>query len=122
SGTTAASWRTGSTRGASASAVCAGPTARSRSPPTRTTSSPWSPALTEVTTLVTVDAFTDRAFSGNPAAVCVLDEYPDDDWMQSVAREMNLSETAFLVARDDGDWNLRWFSPTVEVDICGHAT
>jgi len=72
--------------------------------------------------IVTVDAFTDRPFGGNPAAVCVLDAYPDDDWMQSVAREMNLSETAFLVRRDDGDWDLRWFSPTVEVDICGHAT
>jgi predicted PhzF superfamily epimerase YddE/YHI9 len=72
--------------------------------------------------IVTVDAFTDRPFSGNPAAVCVLDEYPADDWMQAVAREMNLSETAFLVRRDVGDWDLRWFSPTVEVDICGHAT
>jgi predicted PhzF superfamily epimerase YddE/YHI9 len=75
-----------------------------------------------LTTIVTVDAFTDRPFAGNPAAVCVLDAYPSDDWMQSVAREMNLSETAFLVARDDSDWDLRWFSPTVEVDICGHAT
>ena len=73
-------------------------------------------------TIVTVDAFTDRPFAGNPAAVCVLDAYPDDVWMQDVAREMNLSETAFVVARDDADWDLRWFSPTVEVDICGHAT
>ncbi|MBV8296798.1 MAG: PhzF family phenazine biosynthesis protein, partial [Acidimicrobiia bacterium] len=73
-------------------------------------------------TIVTVDAFADRPFSGNPAAVCILDAYPDDAWMQSVAREMNLSETAFLVRRADGDWDLRWFSPTVEVDLCGHAT
>ncbi len=72
--------------------------------------------------IVTVDAFTDRPFAGNPAAVCLLDRYPDDDWMQSVAREMNLSETAFVVRRGDGDWDLRWFSPTVEVDLCGHAT
>lgn len=72
--------------------------------------------------IVTVDAFTDRPFAGNPAAVCVLDAYPDDSWMQGVALEMNLSETAFLVRRADGDWDLRWFSPTVEVDICGHAT
>ena len=73
-------------------------------------------------TIVTVDAFTDRPFAGNPAAVCVLDAYPDDAAMQALAREMNLSETAFLVRRADGDWDLRWFSPTVEVDICGHAT
>src|ERR1700704_1854527 len=71
--------------------------------------------------IVTVDAFTDRAFSGNPAAICILDSFPDDAWMQSVAREMNLSETAFLVRRGD-DWDLRWFTPTVEVDLCGHAT
>jgi len=75
-----------------------------------------------LTTIVTVDAFTDRPFAGNPAAVCELDAFPDDAWMQNVAREMNLSETAFVVHRDDGDWDLRWFSPTVEVDICGHAT
>ena len=73
-------------------------------------------------TIVTVDAFTDRPFAGNPAAVCVLDAYPNGGWMQAVAREMNLSETAFVVPRDDGDWDLRWFSPTVEVDLCGHAT
>ena len=72
--------------------------------------------------IVTVDAFTDRPFAGNQAAVCVLDQYPDDAWMQAVAREMNYSETAYLVPRGDGEWNLRWFSPTVEVDICGHAT
>ena len=74
------------------------------------------------TGIVTVDAFTDRPFAGNPAAVLVLDRPADPEWMQAVGREMNLSETAFLVQRDDGDWDLRWFSPTVEVDLCGHAT
>src|SRR3989442_1701994 len=71
--------------------------------------------------IVQVDAFTDRAFGGNPAAVCVLPEPRDAAWMQAVAREMNLSETAFL--RLDGDcYRLRWFTPAVEVDLCGHAT
>jgi predicted PhzF superfamily epimerase YddE/YHI9 len=69
-----------------------------------------------------VDAFTDHAFAGNPAAVCVLDAAPSDDWMQSVAAELNLSETAFVVARPDGDHDLRWFTPGAEVDLCGHAT
>ena len=68
-----------------------------------------------------VDAFTDRPFSGNPAAVCLLEQEAEADWMQSVAAEMNLSETAFLVARDDG-FQLRWFTPTIEVPLCGHAT
>jgi PhzF family phenazine biosynthesis protein len=68
-----------------------------------------------------VDAFTDRPFSGNPAAVCVLPAPRDDAWMQNVAREMNLSETAFLVRQADG-FDLRWFTPAVEVDLCGHAT
>ena len=68
-----------------------------------------------------VDAFTNRPFAGNPAAVCILPEPRDKKWMQDVAREMNLSETAFLVRRDDG-FDLRWFTPTVEVDFCGHAT
>jgi PhzF family phenazine biosynthesis protein len=71
--------------------------------------------------LFTVDAFTDRPFSGNPAGVCLLDAPRDADWMQKVAREMNLSETAFLVPRADG-FDLRWFTPAVEVDLCGHAT
>jgi PhzF family phenazine biosynthesis protein len=71
--------------------------------------------------ILQVDAFTDRPFSGNPAAVCVLPGPRDDGWMQDVAREMNLSETAFLVRRDDG-WGLRWFTPAVEVELCGHAT
>lgn len=68
-----------------------------------------------------VDAFTDRPFSGNPAAVCILPEAHDERWMQNVAREMNLSETAFLVKQPDG-YRLRWFTPAVEVDLCGHAT
>jgi predicted PhzF superfamily epimerase YddE/YHI9 len=68
-----------------------------------------------------VDAFTDRPFAGNPAAVCVLPAQRDDDWMQAVAREMNLAETAFLIRNGDG-YGLRWFTPTVEVDLCGHAT
>ena len=72
--------------------------------------------------IVTVDAFTDRPFAGNPAAVCVLERPAAESWMQDVAREMNLSETAFVARRADDDWDLRWFSPTVEVDICGHAT
>ncbi len=68
-----------------------------------------------------VDAFTQRPFAGNPAAVCILPEPRDEKWMQDVAREMNLSETAFLVRQDDG-FDLRWFTPAVEVDLCGHAT
>lgn len=68
-----------------------------------------------------VDAFTDRPFAGNPAAVCVLPVARDAGWMQLVAREMNLAETAFLVRGADG-YDLRWFTPAVEVDLCGHAT
>ena len=68
-----------------------------------------------------VDAFTDRPFAGNPAAVCLLPRPAPDDWMRHVATEMNLSETAFLYPHQDG-FNLRWFTPTVEVDLCGHAT
>jgi PhzF family phenazine biosynthesis protein len=68
-----------------------------------------------------VDAFTDRPFRGNPAAVCLLDEERDASWMQSVAAEMNLSETAFVRQIPEG-FQLRWFTPTVEVDLCGHAT
>jgi PhzF family phenazine biosynthesis protein len=68
-----------------------------------------------------VDAFTDRPFAGNPAAVCLLTESQEESWMQNVAREMNLSETAFLLPRDDG-FGLRWFTPIIEVDLCGHAT
>lgn len=68
-----------------------------------------------------VDAFTDRPFAGNPAAVFLLATAQDEAWMQSVAREMNLAETAFLVRRSDG-FDLRWFTPLCEVDLCGHAT
>jgi len=68
-----------------------------------------------------VDAFTEKPFKGNPAGVCVLDKQIEDDWMQNVAKEMNLSETAFLLANGDG-YNLRWFTPSAEVDLCGHAT
>jgi PhzF family phenazine biosynthesis protein len=71
--------------------------------------------------LYQVDAFADRAFAGNPAAVCLLPEPRDERWMQDVAREMNLSETAFLY-KMDGGFGLRWFTPAVEVDLCGHAT
>jgi PhzF family phenazine biosynthesis protein len=70
---------------------------------------------------VQVDAFTDRPFAGNPAAVCVLPSPRDAVWMQQVAQEMNLAETAFLVRRPDG-YDLRWFTPAAEVDLCGHAT
>ncbi len=71
--------------------------------------------------LFQVDAFTDEAFRGNPAAVCLLGGAAPEDWMQRVAAEMNLSETAFLAPSGDG-YRLRWFTPTVEVDLCGHAT
>jgi predicted PhzF superfamily epimerase YddE/YHI9 len=72
--------------------------------------------------LYQVDAFTDRAFAGNPAAVCLLPAPRDERWMQDVAREMNLSETAFVVPRDGGGFGLRWFTPAMEVELCGHAT
>ncbi|HKY74860.1 MAG TPA: PhzF family phenazine biosynthesis protein [Acidimicrobiia bacterium] len=72
--------------------------------------------------LFQVDAFADHAFGGNPAAVCLVDGDVDAGWMQSVATEMNLSETAFLSPAGDGLYNLRWFTPAIEVDLCGHAT
>lgn len=68
-----------------------------------------------------VDAFTDKPFAGNPAGVCILPEPRDTGWMQNVAKEMNLSETAFLLKQEDG-FSLRWFTPALEVDLCGHAT
>jgi PhzF family phenazine biosynthesis protein len=71
--------------------------------------------------IIQVDAFTQLPFAGNPAAVCVLSGEQDDRWLQAVALEMNLSETAFLLKQADG-YRLRWFTPTVEVDLCGHAT
>jgi PhzF family phenazine biosynthesis protein len=74
------------------------------------------------TPIFTIDAFTDRAFRGNPAGVCLLDAPREADWMQDVAREMNLSETAFLSPHDGDGFDLRWFTPAVEVALCGHAT
>lgn len=72
-------------------------------------------------TMFQVDAFTHRPFAGNPAGVCILPAPGDERWMQQVASEMNLSETAFLYRQQDG-YSLRWFTPAVEVDLCGHAT
>lgn len=71
--------------------------------------------------LFQVDAFTSLPFAGNPAAVCLLDAPGDARWMQQVAAEMNLAETAFVAPRTDG-YDLRWFTPVVEIDLCGHAT
>lgn len=71
--------------------------------------------------LFQVDAFTNKPFSGNPAAVCLLKQEADAAWMQAVGAEMNLSETAFVWRKEDG-FGLRWFTPMVEVDLCGHAT
>jgi len=68
-----------------------------------------------------VDAFTDKAFGGNPAAVCPLDSWLHDSQLQAIAAENNLAETAFFVPKD-GEYHIRWFTPTVEVDLCGHAT
>jgi PhzF family phenazine biosynthesis protein len=74
--------------------------------------------------LRTVDAFTDKPFTGNPAAALVLAEAPSDEWMAAVARETNLSDTGFVIREElpDADFRLRWFTPTVEVSLCGHAT
>lgn len=69
-----------------------------------------------------VDAFTDMPFSGNPAAVCILESWPDETMLHNIAREMNLSETAYVAPRADGGFDLRWFTPSCEVDLCGHAT
>ena len=71
--------------------------------------------------LFTVDAFTDKAFAGNPAAVCLTENKLSDEQMKNVAFEMNLAETAF-VAKNGEHYNLRWFTPDSEVDLCGHAT
>lgn len=75
-------------------------------------------------TVTVVDAFAERPFTGNPAAVCVLEAVPPDEWMRGLAAEMNLAETAFVVrpTAPDGAFGLRWLTPTVEVDLCGHAT
>jgi PhzF family phenazine biosynthesis protein len=74
--------------------------------------------------IVQVDAFTASPFEGNPAAICILDAPREDNWMAAVAREMNLSETAYLTPNheDPGSWHLRWFTPSIEVALCGHAT
>lgn len=70
-----------------------------------------------------IDAFTDTVFRGNPAAVCILDNWLEDELMQHIAAENNLAETAFVVARaSDDTYEIRWFTPTIEVDLCGHAT
>jgi predicted PhzF superfamily epimerase YddE/YHI9 len=69
-----------------------------------------------------VDAFTDQPFKGNPAAVAVVSDFPPVEWMQAVALEMNLSETAFVVPEGEWRYRLRWFTPVTEVDLCGHAT
>ena len=68
-----------------------------------------------------VDAFAEQVFEGNPAAVCILDSWPEDDWMQKIAMENNLAETAFVVPNGE-IFELRWFTPELEVDLCGHAT
>jgi len=69
-----------------------------------------------------IDAFTDKLFGGNPAGVCLPDNWPTDSVMQNIAAENNLSETAFLVKQENGSYRLRWFTPTLEIDLCGHAT
>ena len=77
--------------------------------------------MTAITTCYFVDAFADKVFEGNPAGVCVLKSWPSDELMQNIASENNLSETAFTVKEGD-TYRLRWFTPTEEVDLCGHAT
>ena len=80
--------------------------------------------MTQTIPLYQIDAFTQDVFAGNPAAVCPLDDWLDDDVLQKIARENNLSETAYVIpnAEDDADYKLRWFTPTFEIDLCGHAT
>ena len=68
-----------------------------------------------------VDAFADRIFEGNPAAVCVMERWPEEDLMLKITRENNLSETAFVV-KEGEEYRLRWFTPGGEIDLCGHAT
>ena len=72
--------------------------------------------------LMLIDAFADAPFTGNPAAVCLLTHEVETAWMHNLAAELNQSETAFVHPRIDGDWDLRWFTPTLEADLCGHAT
>jgi len=71
--------------------------------------------------LYQIDAFADKVFSGNPAAVCILDKFLDKKLMQRIAAENNLAETAFIVKKDN-NFEIRWFTPSIEVDLCGHAT
>lgn len=78
--------------------------------------------MTTTIPIYQLDAFADRPFAGNPAAVCPLGTWLPDDRLQAIAAENNLSETAFFVRRGDGDYDLRWFTPAIEVDLCGHAT
>jgi PhzF family phenazine biosynthesis protein len=84
------------------------------------------PAASTVTgmRILVIDAFTDRPFAGNPAAVCFLDgdSFPDGAWMQRLAAELNVPGTAFTYPLPDGDWALRWFTPTIEITLCGHAS
>ena len=80
------------------------------------------PSPDSTVALYQVDAFTNRPFKGNPAAVCLLSAPRDDAWMQALALENNLSETAFLLKEAGGEYRLRWFTPTVEIELCGHAT
>lgn len=82
----------------------------------------WEEMLLREAGLFVVDAFAERPFSGNPAGVLVLEEPRDERWMQAVASELNLAETSFLYRLPDGTWSLRWFTPVVEVALCGHAT
>ena len=72
--------------------------------------------------LAVIDSFTDKPFAGNPAAVCLVEGGESDAWLTQVAGELNLSETAFISPETGGVWPLRWFTPKVEVDLCGHAT
>jgi PhzF family phenazine biosynthesis protein len=83
---------------------------------------PWYLLPMKKLAIYEVNAFTDTPFKGNPAAVCPLEEWLPDALMQSIAAELNLSETAFFVRREDGDFDLRWFTPAVEIKLCGHAT
>jgi len=78
--------------------------------------------VTKTLPIFQIDAFSDRVFGGNPAAVCPLDEWLDESVMQTIATENNLSETAFFVARGGGDYDIRWFTPVAEIDLAGHPT
>ena len=98
------------------------PPARSAPSPTPGATDAFRGTVPGASRFVQVDAFTDRPFAGNPAAVCVLPSARDARWMQLVAAEMALAETAFVVPRADHGFDLRWFTPTMEEELCGHAT